>query len=114
MEIQFYNATSGTWFREANQGVDTVNNYIWANLTHFSVFGIFGTAPSSGGSGGGGGGCIDQCIEDEIVCRDGSMYVCKDTNSDGCTEWSIEYCEKGYECENGECVEMPCVEDWIC
>ncbi|HWQ96438.1 MAG TPA: PGF-pre-PGF domain-containing protein [Candidatus Methylomirabilis sp.] len=45
--------------------VDTTNNYVWANLTHYSTFSIGGTitassssssGSSSGGTGGGGGG----------------------------------------------------------
>ena len=55
LEIQFYNATDDTWYREANQGVNKDENYVWANLTHFSIFGIYGNAgtPSIGGGGGG-------------------------------------------------------------
>jgi PGF-pre-PGF domain-containing protein len=43
-------------------GVDTSNDYVWANVTHFSSYGVAGTVttttkpPSSGGSGGSGGG----------------------------------------------------------
>jgi PGF-pre-PGF domain-containing protein len=45
-------------------GVDTANNYVWANITKLSEFAIAGeiyqeqknNAPSGGGGGGGGGG----------------------------------------------------------
>ncbi|TKJ17709.1 hypothetical protein CEE44_04215 [Candidatus Woesearchaeota archaeon B3_Woes] len=62
LKIYYYNSTAGDWQLESDQGVDTINNYVWANVTHFSLFGAFGSAPSDppcsgcGGSGGGGGG----------------------------------------------------------
>ncbi len=45
-------------------GVNTNANYVWANLSHFSTYGISGSVsptitsspPSTGGGGGGGGG----------------------------------------------------------
>ncbi|OGH04405.1 MAG: hypothetical protein A2W22_05120 [Candidatus Levybacteria bacterium RBG_16_35_11] len=42
-------------------GVNETGNYVWANVTHFSSYGVAGTVtattpPSSGGSSGGGGG----------------------------------------------------------
>ncbi|MDD5181699.1 MAG: right-handed parallel beta-helix repeat-containing protein [Candidatus Nanoarchaeia archaeon] len=49
--IEYCNNTTGTcvWeiFSEANGngGVDTAANYVWANTTHFSGFGIFGSSP---------------------------------------------------------------------
>jgi len=65
LKIYYYNETLGNWQLEANQGVDTVNNYVWANVTHFSVYGAFGTTPSDdsgsvggGGHSGGGGGSL--------------------------------------------------------
>jgi len=42
--IQFYNASDDTWTTELNQGVNEEENYVWANLTHFSIFGIFESA----------------------------------------------------------------------
>ena len=65
LRLEYYNASSGTWhtYDSPEGGVDTANNYVWANTTHFSLFGVFGTLTSSGGntggntgSGGGGGG----------------------------------------------------------
>jgi parallel beta-helix repeat protein len=47
--IEYYNATSAAWetFSAPRGGVDTVNNYVWANTTHFSGFGVFGSAPAA-------------------------------------------------------------------
>ena len=73
-------------------------------------------SPPSGVSGGGGGGisCSDECTLGEIVCLDGSMYVCGNFDNDRCTEWALETCEKGYTCEEGACIPIPCAENWVC
>ncbi|MBN2111741.1 right-handed parallel beta-helix repeat-containing protein, partial [Candidatus Woesearchaeota archaeon] len=113
LEIQFYNATNSSWYREPNQGVNTTDNYVWANLTHFSVFGIFGSA-ATGGGGGSTSRCSDECDSGEVLCRDGSMLVCQYSSSLGCWKWAEEYCALNEECVDGKCVEMACVEDWIC
>ncbi|MFC1768384.1 right-handed parallel beta-helix repeat-containing protein, partial [Nanoarchaeota archaeon] len=56
LKMYFYNETSGDWQLEPNQGVNSTANYIWANVTHFSTFGVFGgTAPTTTSGGGGGG-----------------------------------------------------------
>jgi hypothetical protein len=58
LRLEYYNETSGTWTRydAPDGGVDTTENYVWANVTHFSIWGIFGSSLSSGGGNGGGGG----------------------------------------------------------
>jgi parallel beta-helix repeat protein len=68
LKIYFYNTTSADWQLEPNQGVDTINDYVWANVTHFSLFGAFGSAlaqvpasaPSAGGITGGSRMIIPQ------------------------------------------------------
>ncbi|MBI2084462.1 MAG: hypothetical protein HYT70_02520 [Candidatus Aenigmarchaeota archaeon] len=61
LKIWFYNTTTSSWQQESSTGVETSTNYVWANVSHFSLFGIYSTssAPSgpapSGGAGGGGG-----------------------------------------------------------
>ncbi|MFH1229428.1 MAG: right-handed parallel beta-helix repeat-containing protein [Candidatus Aenigmatarchaeota archaeon] len=45
LKIYYYNTTSSGWQLEPDQGVYTANNYVWANVTHFSLFGAFGSAP---------------------------------------------------------------------
>lgn len=51
LKIYFYNesASPAAWEEIASdkQGVDTTNNYVWANVTHFSTYGAFGTAPTT-------------------------------------------------------------------
>jgi hypothetical protein len=96
-------------------GVDTANKYVWANLSRFSTYGVSGTTPPAEPSGGGGASpCHNECDAGERVCRDGSMYVCGDFDSDYCVEWRIFECDEGEECEDGKCVPLPCVEDWVC
>jgi parallel beta-helix repeat protein len=76
LRIWYYNETSGTWQQETNSGVDTTLNYVWANLTHLSEFGLFGSAPvvdsgTSGGSSGGGGGGGGSGSTVVFQCGDG-------------------------------------------
>ncbi|MFH2028596.1 MAG: Ig-like domain-containing protein, partial [Nanoarchaeota archaeon] len=58
LKIYYYNNSAGDWQLEGSQGVDTANNYVWANVTHFSIFAAFGSATTAAvvSSGGGGGG----------------------------------------------------------
>ncbi len=60
LRISYYNATSESWqeYDSPYGGVNTSANYVWANTTHFSIFGASGSSSSSdttptGGSGGG-------------------------------------------------------------
>ncbi|MDD5181910.1 MAG: Ig-like domain-containing protein [Candidatus Nanoarchaeia archaeon] len=60
LRLYWYNTTSSAWEIITPGGVDTVNNYVWGNTTHFSEYTIAGaadtevTAPTSpGGSSGG-------------------------------------------------------------
>ncbi len=59
LKIYYYNETSEDW-QILSSGVNTTANYVWAELSHFSTYGVFGeqkSTPSSGsGRGGGGGG----------------------------------------------------------
>ncbi|MFC1741739.1 beta strand repeat-containing protein, partial [Nanoarchaeota archaeon] len=67
LTIKWYNETTDTWITLSAGspswvyavGVDTTNNYIWANVSHLSLFAFSGTTtsttPPSGGGGGGGG-----------------------------------------------------------
>ncbi|MBN1386300.1 right-handed parallel beta-helix repeat-containing protein [Candidatus Woesearchaeota archaeon] len=50
LEIQYYNNNTGQWESFAEGGVNTAENYVWAKITHFSIFGIFGSLLPSGGS----------------------------------------------------------------
>ncbi len=45
--IWFYNTTTSGWQQEGDSGVETDLNYVWANVSHFSLFGIFAATPSA-------------------------------------------------------------------
>lgn len=66
LRIEYYNETSGTWesYTSPRGGVNTTGNYVWANLTHFSLYGLFGSKPQTRtySSGGGGGGYTPAVI----------------------------------------------------
>ncbi len=71
LRLNKWNGSVWIKFDPPNGGVDTVNNFVWANTTTFSTWGPYGsTNPStssssgttSGGGGGGGGSGFDwQC-----------------------------------------------------
>lgn len=63
LKINYYNETSGNW-TELPSGVNTAEKYVYASVTHFSVYGISGLVTGDGpggpsGGGGGGGGVPD-------------------------------------------------------
>lgn len=66
LDIRFYNTTSGVWDSSGIVIVErnTSLNYIIANVSHFSTFGLMGSTsvvtggPSGGGTGTGGGGGV--------------------------------------------------------
>ena len=51
LRIYYWNGTDWDPYNSPVGGVETVNNYVWANSTHFSAFAIGGSAV--GGRGGG-------------------------------------------------------------
>ena len=53
LKIYYYNESSSSWQLEPHQGVDTTNDYVWANVTHLSTYGAFGSAPATSSSSGG-------------------------------------------------------------
>ncbi|UCG95691.1 MAG: DUF333 domain-containing protein [archaeon] len=61
LRLFYYNETGGSW-SEKPGGVNTSENYVWGNTTHFSFYGIFGvtttttTTTLDDGNGGGGRG----------------------------------------------------------
>jgi parallel beta-helix repeat protein len=83
--ISYYNSSSD-WeiYSSANNngGVNKDENYVWANITHFSEFGVYGSAPvsppsssSGGGSGGGGSGGSSLECQTNWTCSEWSSCV---------------------------------------
>ena len=111
LRLWYYNSSSAVWtkYDSPDGGVDTVNNYVWASTSHFSVWGIFGSTPSAappaatgGGGGGGGGGCTTTwnctgwsacingnqtrtCTKDKAYCNAGT----KPSEIQACTAQNI-------------------------
>mgnify|MGYP001570421130 CR=1 FL=1 len=63
IRLSKWNGSEWIKFDPPTGGVDITNNFVWANTSSFSTWGIFGTtvpapspAPSGGGPTGGGGG----------------------------------------------------------
>jgi len=85
LRLYVYNTSATQWQLLDNTDVDTSENFVWGNVSHFSLFGVYGSpipsqaeeGESPGGGGGGGGGCIydwqctgwSVCSEDETQTR---------------------------------------------
>jgi len=98
LRLYYWNSTSANWTAEPTQGIDGENNYVWATISHLSLFGIFGTKvelsdddtpADTGGNGGGGGGwsCTEDWLCDSwLECKDGfQARICYDFNNCGTT-----------------------------
>lgn len=67
-------------------GVNTTENYVWANVSHFSYYGIGGTpistststSSSGGGGGGGGGGTSAEDFKNIEVKEKYDLHIFKD------------------------------------
>jgi hypothetical protein len=78
LRIYYYNATDDSWeaYNPPRGGVNTAENYVWANATHFSLWGIFGSVPTPTiVAGVGGGGCVYEwnCTEWGECLPDGTQ-----------------------------------------
>jgi hypothetical protein len=73
LRLYYFDGSNWIPYNSPNGGVNIAKYYVWANTTHFSLFGIYGSAPTpttttttippttttlpaGGGDGGGGGG----------------------------------------------------------
>jgi len=55
LSLYWFNPATNTWEAITPGGVDTVNNYVWANTTHFSVYTMGGETTTEEQQQGGGG-----------------------------------------------------------
>lgn len=61
LRLYWWNPATSAWEVVTPGGVDTVENYVWGETTHFSVFALLATVPvisptpAPAGAGGGGG-----------------------------------------------------------
>ena len=96
LRLYRWNTTSSEWEKLSgpgspsfvnDAGVDTVNNFVWANLTNLSEFAIGGnlytppsqqTASSGGGGGGGGGGKSGENVSNIELIEKYDLQISKD------------------------------------
>jgi SAM-dependent methyltransferase len=85
LRLYYYNDTTSTWtaYNPPNGGVDTSNNYVWANTTHLSLWGVFGNSippiPSPPALGAGAAGFPTKSMsissEDSITIAQGESQA---------------------------------------
>jgi len=102
LRLYWFNESSSQWIKLETgsppwvygSGVDTVNNYVLANVSHFSDYAVGGeleqeTPPSgNGGNGGGGGGASGELYENIACSETDRQYV--NQNSDISYSFELE------------------------
>lgn len=98
LRLYRWNISSSSWDRLSgagsfpyvnNAGVDTANNFVWANLTELSEFAVSGelyvppqtttsSSSSGGGGGGGGGGTSGENYSNIELKEKRDLYIYKD------------------------------------
>ncbi len=59
LRLYWWNTSDSKWIRLThNAGVNTKDKFVYANLTHFSIYGISGSAPVVISNNGGGGSSV--------------------------------------------------------
>ena len=126
LRVYRYNTSSGSWSVVASSGVNTVNNYVWANLTSFSYYGIGGSLLCGNGicdTGETNSNCPSDCPSSVAAPGGGGLFIeGKCTYEWQCTGWSecvngvqTRYCSnvgsckdnKGKPAESQSCVSPP-------
>jgi len=112
--IYFYNLTANEWRKLTSTmawvystGVNTNENYVWANVSHLSYYAVGGETTTTSTSttttlpsGGGGGGGLPSFTRVKESCFDG-IQNCHDGS-----------CEEGIDC-GGPCEPCPSCSDGI-
>jgi len=78
--IHYYNETKEDW-QILNSSVNTTANYVWAELPHFSTYGVFGeqqTAPQQSS----GGGRYEDNNRDHLINQDLISEIAEEENQD--------------------------------
>jgi C1A family cysteine protease len=117
LRIYYYNSTSGNWtpFNPPYGDVNTTENYIWANTTHFSYYGSGGLL-ADGQSCNSSSNCSSgYCVHS--ICRSSPTY-CGDgfcDSGEGCSSCSQD-CGSCYTPPPGGGGGAPpaCKENWTC
>jgi hypothetical protein len=69
LRIYYFNGSDWEPYNPPQGGVDITENYVWANTTHFSVFGVYLTNPYCGDGICYGGEDCSLCPEDCGACQ---------------------------------------------
>jgi PGF-pre-PGF domain-containing protein len=86
LKLYLYNETLALWFLVSPSGVNTTDNYVWGNLTHFSLYGIGGLKENSQSCSAN-----SECI---------SSYCKKGLCNSPATSCGNGICEEGEYCYN--------------
>ncbi len=134
LRIHYYNGTDWIVFDETFGGVNTTENFAWANTTHLSLYGLFGSqtqtttstttttiigATTSAGGGGGSSGktvtttilffvCEEPLELIEDVIFDGMTKQCDSRDICPCLDY--DYCTRVYE----DHYSGQYVKEWLC
>jgi parallel beta-helix repeat protein len=54
LTLRYYNESSGDWEEVPFGGVNLAGHYVWANISHYSVFSVSGSVSPKRGTGSGG------------------------------------------------------------
>lgn len=111
LRIWYYNETLGDWEEEPNQGVNATENYVWANVTHFSLFGVFGALSESEDEEDGttsSGGCVTSWICSEwSSCIDGIQIRTCEKERTYCYADPSKKPIESQECDEGQLSPIP-------
>jgi len=121
--MHYWNETLSDWEVCANTGVNETENYVWANLTHLSIFGIFEETPSPAAPRPTrkrvtGGYTTPSVCEEDWTCALWSPCSPDGTQSRVCTDLNSCGTEESRPAEKRSCTYVPsappCTEDWTC
>jgi C1A family cysteine protease len=126
LKIYYYNSTTDSWtpYNPPYGGVNTTENYIWANTTHFSYYGAGGLLVDGQScnissdcnsnncavdNDGSGKWCAPSgnCAHDAVVTYASGSTTCYNSNKETCNNgiWTSESCSYG--CSSGNCNSAP-------
>ncbi|MEE8403387.1 MAG: hypothetical protein V3R93_06505, partial [Candidatus Hydrothermarchaeaceae archaeon] len=107
LKMYWYNESSGSWVGLSpglnltpsggpfvnNTGTNQTGKYVWANLSHFSIYGVAGNIISNPPPGNGGGGCSHRLAIEELQVLDatvgGTAVLSVAIGNTGCSEKEI-------------------------
>lgn len=100
LRMYYWNTSAGEWQLVPDSGVNTDDNYVWANVTHFSLYGPYGEqVPYCGDGSCDGGESCSSCFIDCGACppagggggatSSNALYIPPCAEKWSCTGWSV-------------------------